>query len=205
MNVGCGMDSELFPIRLEYSTDGGSEWQLIVTDDDHEKINPHDRAPHQTTSIYYTSTHGRWTRETVLLSHLDTNKAIRFRWSRGYLNVTERQIAPHWAVRNVFLGPQCPDLCNGRGQCRPMAVCLCDDDYKGDSCQHLTGDSALVLPRDFQESFIGSEDADGGGWRRISGGERVSDSPFGVGGRLVMNHAPVRLLETADLVLTNAK
>ena len=37
-------------------------------------------------------------------------------------------------------------------------------------------------------------DSDGSGWRGISGGERVSDSPFGVGGRLVMNHAPVMLL-----------
>jgi hypothetical protein len=89
-----------------------------------------------------------------------------------------------------------------------MGLCLCDDDYRGDSCQHLNGDSALVHPKDFQESFIvGSDEGanDGGGWRRISGGERVSDSLFGVGGRLVMNHAPVRLLETIDLDLTNAK
>ena len=65
-------DGEL-PVRLEYSTDGGIEWQLVVANHQQD-INPHDRAPFQPSTIYYSTTHGQWQRETVLLSHLDANK-----------------------------------------------------------------------------------------------------------------------------------
>lgn len=75
LNVGCGgvysvLDS---PIRLEYSLDGGSEWKLVV-DDEHIKQNPYERTPVQTPTVFYSSTTGQWSRETVALAHIETAK-----------------------------------------------------------------------------------------------------------------------------------
>ena len=134
-----------------------------------------------------------------MMNNFHLFRAIRFRWSQGYLNQEQR--APHWAVSNIFLGPQCPDLCNGRGKCLATGLCLCDQNYQGDSCQEVNLSSPNLI--DFQESFTADDNLSR--WRRISGGQRVIESSSGIGGKLVMNRHSVRLLETLDLDLTNAE
>ena len=75
MNVGCGtIDPNLeFPVRLEYSSDGGQHWQLVVSDSEYSR-NPYNRMPNQTPTVYSSKTTNVWRRETVLLSHLETSK-----------------------------------------------------------------------------------------------------------------------------------
>jgi reelin len=79
-------------------------------------------------------------------------RAIRFRWYQGYLNGTYGHLTPQWAIRNVILSPQCPELCNGHGRCTEEGSCECDGGYQGDACETVT--HSTLNPHDFHESFI---------------------------------------------------
>eukprot|EP00058_Branchiostoma_floridae_P011776 XP_002597264.1 hypothetical protein BRAFLDRAFT_66399 [Branchiostoma floridae] len=41
-----------------------------------------------------------------------------------------------WALDDVYIGPSCPDMCHGHGQCR-YPSCICDEGYTGDSCKPI--------------------------------------------------------------------
>lgn len=78
-------------------------------------------------------------------------RPVRFRWYQGYLNGTDGHLAPQWALRNVILSPQCPELCNGHGRCTQEGSCHCDSGYQGFACETVHDPN----PQDFHESFHG--------------------------------------------------
>lgn len=41
---------------------------------------------------------------------------------------------PTWAVDNIYIGPQCPEMCYGHGKCVNGIHCECDIGYSGQDC-----------------------------------------------------------------------
>ena len=170
INVGCDSSpSSQFPVRLEYSTNGGMDWRLVSPDPYQHYLR--ERMSTQMSSVYYSSTSGQWRRETLRLSHLDThryrwvsislayhrllwmvrtNRSVQIRWNQGYLNESDRSVAPHWALRNIFIG-HCYELCNGHGSCTRDGTCSCDAGYHGYACELLENS----YPNEFHETFHG--------------------------------------------------
>lgn len=70
INVGCGVEpTSKYPVRLEYSTDGGASWSLVgpncvdkTTASCFESTLP--------TTIYYAGDSLYWQRKVVVLDHL---------------------------------------------------------------------------------------------------------------------------------------
>lgn len=63
-------------------------------------------------------------------SHL--TRKIRFRWFQRYDPLVP--YTPQWALDDVYIGPPCPDFCNGHGDCQ-YPLCVCDAGYSGDACE----------------------------------------------------------------------
>ena len=80
-----------------------------------------------------------------------TNRSVQFRWNQGYLNESNRILAPHWALHNIFIG-HCYELCNGHGRCTKDGTCLCDAGYNGYACELLEVNN----PDEFHETFEGN-------------------------------------------------
>lgn len=55
----------------------------------------------------------------------------RFRWQQSG---SEAGVAPGWGIDDVYIGESCPQLCNGRGDCR-SGKCHCDPGYTGKYAQ----------------------------------------------------------------------
>lgn len=87
----------------------------------------------------------------VILNFINC-RPIRFRWYQGFLNGTDGHLAPQWAIRNVILSPQCPELCNGHGRCTVEGSCECDEGYQGEACE--TVKDFTLNPQNIHESFV---------------------------------------------------
>lgn len=59
-------------------------------------------------------------------------RKIRFRWFQRYDPLVP--YTPQWALDDVYIGPPCPDFCNGHGDCQ-YPLCVCDAGYSGDACE----------------------------------------------------------------------
>ncbi|GAB1600886.1 reelin [Argonauta hians] len=132
INVGCGAAAtHKYPVRLEYSVNGGKTWQLIVPNCATYALA---RCDDQTrpTAIYYSGTTKYWRRIIIPLDGLHACGAIRFRWTQGYIPYFD--YAPEWAIDNVFIGMMCLSHCNGHGSCGSSMLCECDTGYNGDMC-----------------------------------------------------------------------
>ncbi|CAG5116142.1 unnamed protein product, partial [Candidula unifasciata] len=132
INVGCGAEpTSRYPVRLEYSTDGGSTWSLVgpncmdkTTASCFESTLP--------TTIYYAGDSLYWQRKVVPLDHLHVCGTLRFRWYQG--KIPDTDFGPEWALDNVYIGMACPDNCNGHGYCLGGVLCQCDPGYTGATC-----------------------------------------------------------------------
>lgn len=132
INVGCGASpTHRYPVRLEYSVNGGKTWHLIVPNCAEYALA---RCDDQTrrSSIYYAGYSNYWNRVVIPLDGLHVCGSIRFRWTQGH--ILQFDHAPEWAIDNVFIGMMCFDNCNGHGSCGPSMECECDRGYGGESC-----------------------------------------------------------------------
>lgn len=74
--------------------------------------------------------------------------SIRFRWYQGFFS--SGSAPPTWALDNVYIGPQCQDMCNGHGSCVGGSHCVCDPGYAGADCSVPEIPNTDFLKEDFE-------------------------------------------------------
>ncbi|KTF71124.1 hypothetical protein cypCar_00048572, partial [Cyprinus carpio] len=63
-------------------------------------------------SVYHPSEFTDWRRITLPLPYKTWSSATRFRWIQNYY-----QEQDEWALDDVYIGQQCPQMCRGHGWC----------------------------------------------------------------------------------------
>ncbi|XP_052779173.1 reelin-like isoform X2 [Mya arenaria] len=132
INVGCSSEStHKYPVKLEYSPDGGKTWKLVVPNcADVSTAHCHDSV--MQTSLHYGGTSKYWRRVVIPLDDLYVCGTLRFRWYQGV--IPEDDYGPEWAIDNVFIGMACMQHCLGHGKCGSTMMCTCDHGFLGDTC-----------------------------------------------------------------------
>lgn len=74
--------------------------------------------------------------------------SIRFRWYQGFFS--SGSAPPTWALDNIYIGPQCQDMCNGHGACVGGSHCICDPGYAGPDCSVPEIPNTDFLKEDFE-------------------------------------------------------
>lgn len=77
-------------------------------------------------------------------------RLARFRWYQGFYPAGSQPVT--WAIDNVYIGPQCEEMCNGHGSCINGTKCICDPGYSGPTCKISTKNSDF-LKDDFEGIF----------------------------------------------------
>ncbi|XP_026533029.1 reelin [Notechis scutatus] len=192
--MGCGqqytphMDNQ---VKLEYSTNHGLTWHLVQ-----EECLPSMPSCQEFTpaSIYHSSEYTKWRRITVLLPQKTWSSATRFRWSQCYYTSQDE-----WALDNIYIGQQCPNMCNGHGWC-DHGFCRCDSGYQGTEC-HPENNLPSTIMSDFENPNTLAKE-----WQEVIGGEIVKpEQGCGVissGSSLYFNKAGKRQLVSLDLDTT---
>ncbi|XP_059179610.1 reelin-like [Physella acuta] len=150
INIGCGAEAtSKYPVRLEYSTDGGSSWSLVGANcaKDSPAYCFESTLP---MTVYYAGDSLYWRRIIVPLNHLHFCGTVRFRWYQG--KIPDTDFGPEWALDNVYIGMACPDHCNGHGTCFGGMMCQCDPGYSGATC-----DVETPNPSYLKDDFNGVE------------------------------------------------
>ncbi|KAH9493210.1 hypothetical protein Btru_022282, partial [Bulinus truncatus] len=132
INIGCGAEaSSKYPVRLEYSTNGGVTWSLVAPNcaQDSPSNCFESSLP---TSVYYAGDSINWQRVIIPLNHLHVCGNVRFRWYQG--RIPDSDFGPEWAIDNVFIGMACSEHCNGNGYCLGGILCQCDEGFTGATC-----------------------------------------------------------------------
>ncbi|GFR97714.1 reelin [Elysia marginata] len=158
INVGCGAaPTSKYPVRLEYSTDGGSSWDLVgsncVEDAVSASVASSCRESTLPSTVYYAGESSYWRRIIIPLSHIRVCGPVRFRWFQGHIADTD--FGPEWAIDNVYIGQACMDHCRGHGYCLGGTMCHCDEGYIAPLCVPDT-----PLPAFLKEDFDSSTQSD---------------------------------------------
>ncbi|GFO21735.1 reelin [Plakobranchus ocellatus] len=143
INVGCGTAPRAkYPVRLEYSADGGSSWDLLGPDCVQEAKFAHVQKSasvaascfesYLPSTVFYAGESSYWRRVVVPLNHIRVCGPVRFRWYQG--KIPDTDFGPEWAIDNVYIGPSCLEHCNGHGYCIAGTMCKCDTGYKEPLC-----------------------------------------------------------------------
>uniref|UniRef100_A0A3P9KU35 Reelin n=1 Tax=Oryzias latipes TaxID=8090 RepID=A0A3P9KU35_ORYLA len=184
INVGCTTESSsAHPVRLEFSRDFGATWHLLV---------PMCAGGPQPSSLCSTELHPAsiYFPGTTQASHV----SIRFRWYQGFFSAGSNP--PTWAIDNVYIGPQCHDMCNGHGACVGGSHCVCDPGYSGPDCSAPETPNPDFLKDDFE--------VDTEHFRLLSGGKPSRKCGImSSGNHLFFSEDGLRMLVTNDLDLSN--
>ncbi|XP_041459310.1 reelin-like [Lytechinus variegatus] len=126
--VGCGQQRRIghnYSINLEYSTDHGLTWHDVVP-----SCMPGDVgcATYRQGSQYHSTEYTEWTRISLPLP-----ARLRFSVTRFRLRQSHHVDGATWAIRHLYVGEQCPDMCHGHGVCQE-GICSCDRGYSGANC-----------------------------------------------------------------------
>ncbi|XP_071271970.1 reelin-like [Salvelinus alpinus] len=189
--MGCGRDPSPnidTQVRLEFSTNHGLTWHLVK-----EACLPGMPSCSEFTapSVYHPSEFTDWRRITLPLPHRAWSSATRFRWIQNYYGEQDE-----WALDDIYIGQQCPQMCHGHGWC-DHGHCRCDEGFSGPDCLSSSPLSSSVLS-DFE-----SQDGLLATWQEMIGGEVVTpDVGCGVvssGSSLYFSKAGLRQLVSYDL------
>ncbi|XP_029602760.1 reelin, partial [Salmo trutta] len=189
--MGCGRDPSPnidTQVRLEFSTNHGLTWHLVKG-----ACLPGMPSCSEFTasSVYHPSEFTDWRRITLLLPHRAWSSATRFRWIQNYYGEQDE-----WALDDIYIGQQCPQMCHGHGWC-DHGHCRCDEGFSGPDCVSSSPLSSSVLS-DFE-----SQDGLLATWQEVIGGEVVTpDVGCGVvssGSSLYFSKAGLRQLVSYDL------
>ncbi|XP_021361182.1 reelin-like [Mizuhopecten yessoensis] len=212
INVGCEAEStDRYPVRLEYSPNGGKTWHLLVPNcAEVSSARCFDVTLHP--SMYYGGTSSYWRRVLITLDTLYTCGSLRFRWYQGF--VPDEDFGPEWAIDNVFIGMACMDNCLGHGECSNTMMCTCDPGYQGDSChpanrlpEYLRDDftqTDFVFTRTGGVNIPHDQPVDETKWWLSSGGQISDECGLLLSGTSLHFNAPgERMLVSRDLDLSN--
>ncbi|KAM9390581.1 reelin-like, partial [Salvelinus alpinus] len=189
--MGCGRDPSPnidTQVRLEFSTNHGLTWHLVK-----EACLPGMPSCSEFTapSVYHPSEFTDWRRITLPLPHRAWSSATRFRWIQNYYGEQDE-----WALDDIYIGQQCPQMCHGHGWC-DHGHCRCDEGFSVPDCLSSSPLSSSVLS-DFE-----SQDGLLATWQEVIGGEVVTpDVGCGVvssGSSLYFSKAGLRQLVSYDL------
>ncbi|XP_005995356.1 reelin isoform X2 [Latimeria chalumnae] len=200
INVGCATDSSAEdPIQLQFSRDFGATWHLLLplcySSSSH--ISSLCSTEHHPSSTYYAGTTQGWRREIIHFGKLHICGSVRFRWYQGFYPAGSQPVT--WAIDNVYIGPQCEEMCNGHGSCINGSKCLCDHGYSGPTCK-INTKTPDFLKENFDDQ-LGTEK-----FLLVSGGK--PSRKCGIlpsGNNLFFSEEGLRMLMTVDLNLSNAR
>ncbi|XP_037396021.1 reelin isoform X2 [Pygocentrus nattereri] len=201
INVGCTAESSSSnPVRLEFSRDFGATWHLLVPlcagTPTSSSLCSTELHP---ASIYYHGTTQGWRREVIHLGKLHLCGLIRFRWYQGFFS--SGMTPPAWALDNVYIGPQCQDMCSGHGACVRGTHCECDPGYSGPGCSVPDASNPDFLKEDFEGGALEFEH-----FKVLSGGKPSRKCGIMTSGNhLFFSEDGLRMLETTDMDLSNAR
>uniref|UniRef100_A0A3P9PRW9 Reelin n=1 Tax=Poecilia reticulata TaxID=8081 RepID=A0A3P9PRW9_POERE len=200
INVGCTIESSSAnPVRLEFSRDFGATWHLLVPlcagGPQPSSLCSTELHP---ASIYFPGTTHGWRRELIHVGKLRLCGSIRFRWFQGFFSAGSAP--PTWALDNVYIGPQCQDMCNGHGVCVSGTHCVCDPGFSGPDCSVPETPNPDFLKEDFE----GAVDAEH--FTLLSGGKPSRKCGImSSGNHLFFSEDGLRMLVTNDMDLSNAR
>ncbi|KAK1334966.1 hypothetical protein QTO34_004540, partial [Cnephaeus nilssonii] len=124
-------------------------------------------------------------------------RSVRFRWYQGFYPVGSQPVT--WAIDNVYIGPQCEEMCNGHGSCINGTKCICDPGYSGPTCKISTKN-----PDFLKDDFEGQLESDR--FLLMSGGKPSRKCGIlSSGNNLFFNEDGLRMLMTRDLDLSHAR
>ncbi|XP_057204020.1 reelin isoform X1 [Triplophysa rosa] len=201
INVGCTTDSSsLNPVHLEFSRDFGATWHLLVPlCAGGPRLSSLCSTELHPASIYYPGTTQGWRREVIHFGKLRLCGSVRFRWYQGFYS--GGMSPPTWALDGVYIGPQCQNMCNGHGACVQGTHCNCDPGYSGPDCSVPDMPNPDFLKEDFEGGVLESEH-----FKLMSGGKPSRKCGITTSGNhLFFSEDGLRMLETLDLDLSNAR
>ncbi|XP_062860161.1 reelin [Trichomycterus rosablanca] len=201
INVGCTSESSSsHPVHLEVSRDFGITWLLLVPlCAGNPKSSSFCSTELHPPSIYYPGTTKGWRREVIHLGKLHLCGSVRFRWYQGYFSAG--MAPPTWAVDNIYIGPQCPEMCNGHGTCLKGTHCECDTGYSGQDCTIQDIPNPDFLKEDFEDGVLEAKH-----FKILSGGKPSRKCGIMTSGHhLFFSEDGLRMLETIDMDLSNAR
>ncbi|TRY95474.1 hypothetical protein DNTS_000445 [Danionella cerebrum] len=199
--VGCSSESSAQdPIRLEFSRDLGSSWQLLVPlCSGGPLLHSLCSTELHPSSVYYPGTTRGWRRETISLAKLRICGSVRFRWYQGFYPSGSAPVT--WALDSVYIGPQCLNMCSGHGACVMGTHCHCDPGHSGPDCSRTERTNPDFLKEDFEGGVLESEL-----FTLMSGGKPSRKCGITTSGNhLFFSEDGLRTLETTDLNLTDAR
>lgn len=127
--MGCGSpysSEKDNQVRLEFSTNHGITWQLV-----YKPCLPSNGSCNRVFTkgtVYDATEFSKWKRVTVSLLPATWSSSTRFRFHQR-----EFEESDTWAIDNLYIGPQCKDMCSGHGRCAE-GTCVCDDGFFGENC-----------------------------------------------------------------------
>ncbi|KAI4543781.1 hypothetical protein MG293_006575, partial [Ovis ammon polii] len=209
INVGCSTDSSSAdPVRLEFSRDFGATWHLLLPLCYHSSghVSSLCSTEHHPSSTYYAGTTQGWRREVVHFGKLHLCGSVRFRWYQGFYSAGSQPVT--WAIDNVYIGPQCEEMCNGHGSCINGTKCICDPGYSGPTCKISTKNPDF-LKDDFEGKphfpFVSGQ-LESDRFLLMSGGKPSRKCGIlSSGNNLFFNEDGLRMLMTRDLDLSHAR
>nr|XP_034983281.1 reelin isoform X1 [Zootoca vivipara] len=200
INIGCTTDSSSAdPVKLEFSRDLGATWHLLLPlcYSSSSYLSSLCSTEHHPSSTYYAGTTQGWRREVIHFGKLHLCGLVRFRWYQGFYPTASQPVT--WAIDNVYIGPQCEEMCNGHGSCVNGTKCICDHGYSGPTCRISTKN-----PDFLKDDFEGQLESDR--FLLVSGGKPSRKCGVLSGGNnLFFNEEGLRMLMTRDLDLSQAR
>ncbi|KAJ7329566.1 hypothetical protein JRQ81_015740, partial [Phrynocephalus forsythii] len=200
INIGCTTDSSSAdPVKLEFSRDLGATWHLLLPlcYSSSSYLSSLCSTEHHPSSTYYAGTTQGWRREVIHFGKLHLCGLVRFRWYQGFYPAGSQPVT--WAIDNVYIGPQCEEMCSGHGSCVNGTKCICDPGYSGPTCKISTKN-----PDFLKDDFEGQLESDR--FLLVSGGKPSRKCGILSGGNnLFFNEEGLRMLMTRDLDLSQAR
>ncbi|KAK3103287.1 hypothetical protein FSP39_018199 [Pinctada imbricata] len=159
--MGCNLMYDMTKdnlLYLEYSSDHGLSWSLVQE----PCVPPTSCKEYKEGTVYKPWKYTKWTQVTVMLPPSTWGHAIRFRLRQSDWSTTDS-----WAVSRLYIGQQCPRMCNGHGTC-VEGVCQCESGFSGEECKASTPMDS-TMQADFGLRYEPEED-----FKHIWGGEVTS-------------------------------